>query len=1094
MRKTLLTVLLLFVFAAFAQAQQRTVSGSIKSGEDQTPLPGVNVIVRGTNTGTITDADGTFSLPIRNENDVLVFSFVGFLSQEIAVGNQTTLNITLQTDAKQLSEVVVTALGIEKDAATLGYSQQKVNGSDVTKAREPNALNSLVGKVAGLTIGASSELLGRPQVILRGESDVLLVVDGVPVVSDSYNLSPDDIETYSVLKGPNAAALYGSRGRNGAIIITTKKGTKDARGFSIDFNSSTMIEKGFLTLPDAQSSYGPGEYNTYRFGDDAFGQANGYNQNDYDVWGPKFNGQLISQYDSPFDTVNQVRSATPWTARGKDNLKNFIQTGVLSTNNIAVAASGEKYDLRASVSQTYQRGIVPNTDLKTSNFNLSGKFKFSDKFSMDANINYNRQYTDNIPDVTYGPNSLIYNIAIWAGADWNVNDLKNYWQPGKVGLQQNNFEYIRYNNPWFFANEWLRGHHKTDTYGYVALKYDIAPWLKASFRTQITNWDLLRTEKVPFSASAYGRDQKQGDYREDHRSLFDNNTDAMLTLDKNIGEDFNISGLVGGNLRTYSYNSSYATTDYLNVPNVYNFGNSKNAVKVYNFSAPMQVISGYYSFDFSYRQYLTLSTTGRLDKYSTFYDKYNTGFYPSVSLSTVVSEYVDLPEAISFLKVRGSYANVKSAFTQSTIGPAWQAAGYGNPLEYGDTYTTAYEGPIYNSNTYTIARPYNNIPAAYYTGVQSNPQLKPSSNSSKEVGLEAKFARNRIGFNVTYFDAIKGPQIVTQQWSDASGFAGGLINGVKTEKKGWEVTISGTPVQSANGFSWNTMINLSTYVERFKEFYNGLESVNGGYLGLDSRVDYKIGDRVDGLYGTEFFRDNNGAIIHKDNGMPFNDNIIAKKLGNYNADWVWSFINTVSYKNFSLNFQFDGRVGGYGIDYVYKKMLQGGSQKETAEGAYGVAREAEWAANKGDVSPKIQAPKPTYIGEGVALAADSPAPAVDPITGNITNMSSLKLVANNTPVSLQNYVNSETGFDERTMISKTFAKLRQVTITYNFPSSVLQRTAFHAASVSLIGRNLGYFAKRKDIDWEQFVGTNANSQLLASPTMRRYGININLTF
>ncbi|MEI9917732.1 MAG: SusC/RagA family TonB-linked outer membrane protein [Bacteroidota bacterium] len=1088
----------LLLLASFTAEAQRTVSGTVRSGEDHSGLPGVNVLVRGTTSGTITDADGKFSLPVNSENDILVFSFVGFLTQEMSVANRTVFEVTLATDAQQLSEVVVTALGIEKDASTLGYSTQKVSGSDLIKAREPNPLNSLVGKVAGLTVGASSEMLGRPQLVLRGETDVLLVVDGVPVVSDSYNLSPDDIESYNVLKGPNAAALYGSRGRNGAIIITTKKGTKDARGFSIDFNSSTMIEKGILTKPDVQTSYGPGEYNQYRFGDDDFGQKNGYNQNDYDVWGPKFNGQLISQYDSPFDTLSGVRSATPWTARGKNNLDRFLQAGVLSTNNIAVSASGDKYDFRASVSQTYQRGIVPNTDLNTSNFNMSAKFKFTDKFSLESNINYNRQFTDNYPDVTYGPNSIIYNINVWAGADWDINDLKDYWQKGKVGVQQRNFEYIRYNNPWFSSHEWLRGHHKTDTYGYVALKYDIAPWLKASLRTQITNWDLLRTEKLPFSASAYDRDQKAGDYREDRRSLFDNNTDLMLTLDKNVGEDFNISGLVGGNLRTYSYNSAYESTDYLNVPGVYNFGNSKNAVKLYNYSAPMQVISGYYSFDFSYRHYLTLSTTGRLDKYSTFYDGYNTGFYPSVGLSTVISEYVKLPEFISFLKVRGSYANVKNAFTQTTIGPAWQAAGYPNPItgtgtgfSYGDTFQTSYEGPIYNSNTYKIGRPYNNQPAAYYTQQLANTQLKPSANSSKEVGIETKFAQNRIGFNVTYYDAINGPKIINEQWSQASGFNGTLINGVKTEKKGVEITISGTPIKSANGFSWNTMINWSKYVERYKEFYNGLSSVNGAYIGGDSRVVYNVGDRVDGLYGTKFYRDNDGSIIHKDNGAPLTDNLVAQKLGNFNANFVWSFINTLSYKNWALNFQFDGRVGGVGIDYVYKKMLQGGSAAETAEGAYGVARLAEFNANQSDAHIP---PVPTYVGTGVALAGDSPAPVVDPVTGQITNMSSLHLVNNTTPYSLQDYVNNETKLDERTLISKTFTKLRQVTVTYTVPATMLERTAFRAASVSLVGRNLFYFSKRKDIDWEQYIGTNANSQILASPTLRRYGININLTF
>jgi len=1079
----------LFAVGAYAQT---SVTGSIISGDDNSPLPGVNILVKGTSQGTISDAQGRYAINVPSADATLVFSFVGFVSQEVPLAGRTTADVTLATDETQLSEVVVTALGVEKEATRIGYSQQKVQGSDLVKAREPNALNSLTGKVAGLTVGASSEMMGRPQLVLRGETDVLIVIDGVPVVSDSWNINPDDIETYTVLKGPNAAALYGSRGRNGAILITTKRGTKDNRGFSIEFNSSTMASKGFLTIPKVQNEYGPGEYNTYRFGDDDFGQKNGYNQNDYDVWGPKFNGQLISQYDSPMDPNTGVRTATPWVARGVDNLQRFLQTGILSTNNIAIAGSTEKSDFRASATQTYQRGIVPNTQLNITNFNVSLGYNFTPRLRIESNLNYNKQYTDNFPDVTYGPNSIIYNIDIWAGADWDIDDLKNYWQPGKEGIQQRNFEYIRYNNPWFFANEWLRGHHKTDIYGYVALKYDITDWMKVALRTQITSWDLLRSEKFPYSASAYGRDQKQGDYREDKRNLFENNTDVLISVDKDITPDFNISGLLGGNLRTYQYNSSYTTTDYLSVPNVYNFGNSLNLVKSFNYTAPMQVGSGYYSLDLSFRHYVTLSTTGRLDKFSTFYSGHNTGFYPSVSVSTSLNEYIPLPEVVSLFKLRASYANVKNAFTQGDIGPAWQAGGYSNPLEYGDTYTTSYNGPLYNSNTYSLYRAHN-LPAADYTHVLASKTLQASANSSKEVGASLKFLENRIGIDVTHFDAINGPGIVTEQWSEASGNEGGRINGIKTEKKGWEITLSGTPVRNASGVTWNVLANWSKYVERYKEFYNGLTTLNGSYIsGADSRIEYKIGDRVDGNYGYKFYRDANGAIIHKNNGDPYKDNLVAQYLGHYNPDWVWSVVNTVSYKNFTLNFQFDGRVGGVGVDYVYKKLLQGGRDISTVQGAYGAARLAEWEANKeNDHNVK---PTPTYVGDGVMLTADSPAPQVDPVTGQITNYDELKLVKNTSAYSLQDYLGTETKFDERTLISKTFTKLRQVTLTYTLPAQVLKNTVFHSASISLVGRNLLYFSKRKDIDWDQFIGTNTSSQILASPTLRSYGVNVNLTF
>jgi len=1078
---------------AFQVQAQRAVSGKVVSGEDQAPLPGVNILVKGSTNGTITDSNGVYSLTVNSENDILVFSFVGFISQEQPVENRTNIEIVLASDAKQLSEIVVTALGVEKDAATLGYSQQKVLGADLVKARESNPLNSLVGKVAGLTVGPSSEMLGRPQLVLRGETNLLITVDGVPVVSDSWNISPDDIESYTVLKGPAAAALYGSRGQNGAIMITTKKGTRDQRGFSIDFNSSTMIENGFITIPKAQNQYGGGEYNTYRFGDDDFGQAGGYNQNDYDVWGPRLNGQLISQYDSPIDPATGKRTATPYTARGTNNLQHFLRPGLLMTNNIAVSASGDKYDVRASISNTHQGGIIPNTQLDITNFNISYGYDFSPRLRFESNLNYSKQYTDNIPDVNYGPNSIIYNIDVWSGADYDVRDLKNYWQPGKVGSQQYNFEYVRYNNPYFQANEWLRGHHKTDIYGYLSLNYKITDWLNASVRTQITSWDVTRTEKFPFSASAYNRDQKSGDYREDKRTLFENNTDVSLNVNKNVTPDINISGLIGANLRTYLYNSSYVTTDYLIVPGVYNFGNSKNPVKAYNYNAPMQVGSAYYSFDFSYKRYVTLSTTGRYDKFSNLPTGNNDGFYPSVGISTVLSDYIKFPEKISFFKLRATYANVKNTNTSANIGPAWAASGYGNPLSYGDVYSSAYDGPNYTTtNPYNISRPYNNQPAAYYTTQLANSQTKANSNATTEFGTAIKFLDNRIGLDVTYFESTRGPQTVVSQWDAASGFKGQIINGIITEKKGWEVSISGTPVKTSGGLTWNVLANWSTYVERYKEFFGGLTSVNGGIIGADSRITYNLGDRVDGNYGYKFYRDTEGNIIHKSNGDIYKDNLVAQKLGNYNPDWVWSVVNTISYKNFSFNFQFDGRVGGVGQDYVYKKMLQGGSELSTTEGAYGIARLAEFNANPNNDPNK--APAATYTGQGVSLTAASALPTVDPLTGQITNMSELKFQRNTTPYTLQDYIGTETKFDERILISKTFAKLRQVTLTYNFSANTLKNTPFHKASVSLVGRDLFYFSQRTDVDWDSFIGTYNTAQDLRSPTQRKYGVNINLTF
>jgi hypothetical protein len=383
-------------------------------------------------------------------------------------------------------------------------------------------------------------------------------------------------------------------------------------------------------------------------------------------------------------------------------------------------------------------------------------------------------------------------------------------------------------------------------------------------------------------------------------------------------------------------------------------------------------------------------------------------------------------------------------------------------------------------------KPYNNIGTAYYTTVQANNKLQPSSNSSFETGLDVKFLENKVGLGVTYFNAIKGPNIVTEQWSETSGYTGGTINGVKTQKKGWEIALSGTPVRSSD-FTWNTAVNWSTYVETYKEFYNGLNSVNGSFLNADNRISYKIGDRVDDLYGYKFFRSPDGQIINDNSGMPLKDNRKAQLLGHSNPDWVWSFINTVSYKNFSLNFQLDGRVGGVGIDYLYRKLLQGGRDIETVQGAYGAARLAEFNQNPNDDPNNIPS---TYVGQGVIASG----PLVLDGDGHATNLNSLTYTPNSVKSSLQDYINREVGFDERVLISKSFAKLRQVTITYNLPADLLKRSGIRQASISLVGRNLLYFAKRSDIDWDQFIGTNNQSQILQSPTLRRYGVSINLTF
>ena len=332
------------------------------------------------------------------------------------------------SDGKTLSEVVITALGVKKEVRKIGYSVSEIKGADLTIARDPNPINSLVGKVAGLSVGASAEFFGRPQLVLRRSTDLLYIVDGVPISSDTYNVSADDIESYTILKGPNAAALYGFRGVNGAIVISTKRGTKDKKGWSIDFNSTNVFEHGFIVNPVSQTEYGRGKQFKYSYGDVLYD-----NKQRLPEWGPRFEGQLVKQYDSPYDPITGIRTATPYKARGANNFTNFAQTGMITTDNISLATTCEKSDVRLSYSHTYQKGMFPNTKLNLDNFNINTGYNFSSTFRIEGNLNLNVQYSPNIPDVSYGPNSYSYMFKVYGSADYDVNSLKDIYK-GPMGV------------------------------------------------------------------------------------------------------------------------------------------------------------------------------------------------------------------------------------------------------------------------------------------------------------------------------------------------------------------------------------------------------------------------------------------------------------------------------------------------------------------------------------------------------------------------------------------------------------------------------------------------------------------------------------
>lgn len=1105
-----------FMAVALLMHAQRTLTGRIVSGEDQKPVPGATVKVKGSSKVTLTDADGKFSITA-SDNDVLQISSIGFATREVKA-NTNLSNLVLATESTNLNEVVVTALGVKKETKRIGYSVQEVKGSDLLKARESNPVNSLVGKVAGLNVGINAEMLASPTVLLRGSPLNFYVVDGIPINSDTWNISPDDIETYTVLKGPTAAALYGSRGINGAILITTKRGKKNQKGFTVEVNSSTQINKGFIAIPKVQNEYGGGDNQKYAFGDyNSNGTGSGVNDKDYDVWGPRLDaGLLLPQYDGPYDPTKTYTTTfldgskfvgniqpTPWVSRGKDNLSKFLQAGLLTSNNINFSAVTDKSTVRMSVSNGYQRGITPNTSLNTVNLNVFGSYDVSDKFKVEANINYNRQYSKNIPDAIYGPNSIIYNIDIWTGADWNVKDpnIVNYWQPGKEGVQSNFVEYKRYHNPYFMSYEWLRAHYKNDLYGWAAATYRFNKNFDVMLRSNITTYNLLRTEKMPFSAHPYGDEHNHGNYREDRRDLWENNTELLFRFNKeNIAHTgISLSALAGGSARTMKFGSSYVSTDQLIVPNVYTFANSLKPIRAYSYNSDLLQMSAYYSFDLTYKRFLTLSTTGRLDKTSALPTSKNSYFYPSVSLSSVISDYVTMPKAITFLKVRGSYTNVKDGGTSAYIGTSFQSLGAGSPIGYGNNYYTPYDGPSYGlaQPPYITYLGYNNVTVASAPNYTINPGVKPSSRSNYEFGFDMRFLNNRLGLAATYFQYKDGPKIGNQSISEASGLNYIITSDLTTKRTGAELALNGTPLQRKD-FRWDVTLNWSTYKEVFAKFAGGASELGNG-----TGYPYHIGDRVDKLYGSYEALTPDGKVIHDESGFPIYLPK-AQYLGHADPSWSWGIHNKFSYKSFSFSFQFDGMVGGVIQDRVLRKLTEGGRGANTATGKIGEARlyESKHWGDPGYAGAVDASGIPILGGDGVQVAGGSSLIQYDPVTGVITNGKALSYAQNKTATGwIQDYVSSFYNDPQHTMVSKTYAKLREVVITYSLPSKLFNKSAISRIDLSLVGRNLLYFFPKAfhDIDVDQYPGRNQFNSIsreydLQTPTTRSYGFNVNVVF
>lgn len=1024
-------VLLMCITVSFAQTNGSiTVTGTVVDEKGESII-GATVQVEGTTNGVITDIDGKYSVRVENDKSTLRFSFVGLVPVVEQVKGRRIINVVLKSDTEVLDEVVVTALGIKKEKKKLGYAVQDLDAPALTKIPAANTASNLTGKIAGLKVSNSPNLFDTPALLLRGVAPVV-VIDGVPVESATFwEVAPEDIESMCVLKGPAAAVLYGQMGQNGVIQITTKK-AKEAVKISV--NSSTGFDTGMIANPSYQKKYGTGYQGQYRVGNstDEF----------WGAWGPELDGRLLPQWNSPYDADGN-RIAIPWIPRGKDNLKNMLRTGVVTNNNISVETKFDKGDFRISLSEMHQKGVFENTKLNSYTVNMSGGIQFSKKLRFDANINYNKIDSPNFPSVGYGRNSPIYSMILWAGANVDVRDLRNYWAPGLEGLQQRNFDIgpgydngsFDYNNPYFILYENLHGYHKNTAYGSASLKYDVTNELNITLRTGVNMNQLMEDYRTAYS-TAYNRN---GNYSQSYKNDFQILTDLIAKYDKKLGI-FDVGAMLGFNARQYNDASHYAETDGLAVPGIYTLSNSMKPTTPTSSKRELAEYAVYGYLDLGWKNYLMLNLTARNQWSSTIptFGK-NSYLYPSAQLSTVVSEYIPMPEFISYLKLRGSYARVGSAFS-----------------------------PYYFSPVYSETGTWNNNLGLTSPEIIYSKDIKPSYSTGYEVGGELRLFNNRLGFDATYFYFIDGPQTYNQPISETSGYGAYCLNGLKTLRKGWELSITASPFRNERGFNWDLVLNLSSYRNYLHELPEGQTQYG----------ELKVGDRMDAIYGSAimYAPENSeyaGQVIIGDNGNIQKDNI-KQKLGYSNNDLMVGFSNNMSYGPVSLNFLFDACIGGKMLSQYNRYMWAGGRSLDIDD-----QERQNWYAGK------------EYIAEGVKVVSGELKRDGE---GNVIS-DTRKFAPNDIPTNYFDYVQNSKGYygiDECVLVDRSFLKLREVSLTYDLTKH-LTKTPIKGASVSLVGRNLFLITKSGLVDPDQY-NENTVWDNLQTPSFRNIGFNVNITF
>ncbi|MCF0060725.1 SusC/RagA family TonB-linked outer membrane protein [Dyadobacter sp. LJ419] len=1071
----------------FSQMADIEISGVIISKDDGSPLPGASVIVKGAaNNGTTTDGEGRFKLTVA-ENSTLIISFIGYLSQETQVAGKGIINIALVADSRILTEIVVTALGVTREKKSLGYAIQELKGSELVKSNEQNVLNSLSGKVAGVQITAGSGAIGSgSRIVLRGNNSFgnnqpLFVVDGVPVSNFSTNttsgggvdygnaiaeIDPNNIASMSVLKGANAAALYGYQAANGVILITTKNGKGSGKGTSISYSGGFSYEKPYI-LPKYQNQYGQGVYgeeymwkkkndgSTYQ--DYATstgfsyldGLGNGINDGVDESWGPRLDaGLLIPQYNSPLD-ANGNRTATPWVSN-PNNVKDFFQTGYTIDNSVAVSSSSENGDTRLSFGQQKQIGTIPNTDQKRYTIQLNTTQNLTKRLKTNALVNYVRTANDNLVGQGYHANNPMQSLGGWFGRQVDMKDLKEHYNDTFADGMPYNWNNNFHDNPYFNVNNNTHSRYKDRVFGNVSATYRFHEWFSAMARIG-TDWSAEQRKEITLNksnetlTSMADKTWGGGKFTESKYNINEINADLILTGHGNISKDLTLSYTAGANYRNYSYNFSSLGAAQLTVPDLFNIKNAKGSPTTDMTTNKLRTNSVYGQASLGFKDYLYLDVTARNDWSSTLPKGNWSYFYPSASLSWVFTNVIPVnPDILSFGKLRASWASVGNG---------------GSPYQLQSSYNanaTAFDGVTLYSISSTLP-PLN---------------LKPEKAKSTEVGLELQFLNRRIGLDATYYNKITTNQIMQVNISGASGYSTMQLNAGEIQNKGIELQLNAGIISNSGGFNWDLSVNWAKNKSMVNKLYE--DPTTGQKLeaytitsvwGLT--VDAVPGEAYGVMRGSSFARDaSTGAIIVGSNGLP-TYNSTPTAVGNVMPDWVGGVTNNFTYKNFNFSFLLDMRKGGDVFSVTQWFGLQSGVTAPTVEGGI---RENGLIVGQ-DVLKD----------EKVTMADGTP---------------------NTIRIGARDYFQSLWGGRETAIVDGSFVKLRQIEFGYQLPSAfTLKYPWLKGAGISLFARNIALLYTSKsnvaNIDPETGFGVGNDGlgiEQYQIPSNRSIGVKLNLKF